>query len=158
MPTCKSSLVTKNCSPTARCTEVEVDLGPSRTATVYYRAISEAETGLGCAAFPTAGFGTAIDPWRCYYSGFPWRRDHRNTAIPVDTCSMGRSADPVPMVNSGPRSVDTTQNTQFGEQDLWCPRCSTNTKLPLDFFLFFYMYMIIYACSYKGNFLFCSLI
>lgn len=139
MPTCKSSSVTMNYSPSARCTEVEVDLGPSHTATVYYRAISGAETGLGCAAFPTAAFGTAIDPRRRYYSGFPWRRDHRNTAIPVDTCSMGRSADPVPMVNSGPRSVDTTQNTQFGEQDLWCPRHSRDTKLSLVFFRYIYI-------------------
>lgn len=114
----ESSLMTKNYSPSARCTEVEVDLGPSHTATVYYRAISGTETGLGCAAFPAAASGTAIDPRRCYYSGFPWRRDHRNIAIPVDTCNTERSVDPVPMVNSGPRSVDTTQNMQYGEQDL----------------------------------------
>lgn len=94
-------------SLSARCTEVEVDSGPSHTATVYYRAISEAETGSGCAAFPTAAFGTATDPRRRYYSGFPWLRDHRNTAIPVDTCSKERSADLVPMANSGSRSVGT---------------------------------------------------
>lgn len=107
MPTCKSSLVTKDYS----LSEVEADLGPLRTATVYYRAISGAETGLGCAAFPAAAFGTATDPRRCYYSGYPWRRGHRNTAIPVDTCNTERSVVPVPMVNSGRRSVGTTQNT-----------------------------------------------
>lgn len=104
--TCKSSLVMRDYSLTARCTEVEVDSGPSHTAMVYYRAISEAETGSGCAAFPTAVFGTATDPRR-RYSGFPWRRDHRNTAIPVDTCSKERLADLVPMANSGSRSVGT---------------------------------------------------
>lgn len=64
-------LLTRNYSPSVRCTEVEVDSGPSHTAMVYYRAISEAEMGSGCAAFPTAAFGTATDPRRRYYSGFP---------------------------------------------------------------------------------------
>lgn len=134
-PTCKTSLVMKDYLLLARCTEVEVNLDPSHTATVYCRAISEVETGLDCAAFPTAVFGTATDP-RCYYSGYPWRRGYQNTAIPVDTCSTERSVDPVPTANSGPRSVGTTQNTQFGEQDLWSPRYSKDKKLSFVFFRF----------------------
>lgn len=101
------NLATAELNSLVRCTEVEVDLGPSHMATVYYRAISGAETGLGCVAFPTAAFGTVVDLRRCYYSGFPWRRDHRNTAIQTDMYSKERSVDPVPMANSGLRSVGT---------------------------------------------------
>lgn len=144
-------------SPSVRRTEVEVDLGPSHRATVYYRAISETETDLGCAAFPTAAFGTATDPRRCYYSGFPWRRGHRNTAIPVDTCSTKRTVDPVPMANSGPRSVDTIREyAVWGTRSLK-PTIFERYKIVLVFFCFLTRfsfvsyYVIIYLFSYRDD-------
>lgn len=55
--------ITRNHSPLVHRTEVKADSDPSRTATVYCRAIFVAEMDLGCAAFPIAVFGTATDPW-----------------------------------------------------------------------------------------------
>lgn len=146
--------MTRDYSPSVRRTEVEVDLGPSHTATVYYKAISGIETGLGCVAFPTAAFGTATDPRRCYYSGFPWRRDHRNTAIPVDTCSTERSVDPVPMANSGLRSVDTTREYAVWRTRSLKPTIFERYKIVLVFFCFitcYSYYIIIYLFSYGDD-------
>jgi len=139
----KRLTLTRDYSPSARCTEVEVDLGPSYTAMVYYREISGVETGLGYAAFPTAAFETAADLRRCCYSGFPWRRDHQNTTLPADTCSTEKSVDPVPMVNSGLRSADTTQEyVVWGTRSLK-PTIFKRYKIISRFFCFIMLYYYI---------------